>query len=165
MRVWVSFGLVLLIMIGFPKARQTAARSTQENPTQQDREAIERLHRQIIEATLSGQADQITALWDFDGVRLTSGGPPEIGKAMIDADNKADRAAHPAWKTIRYQPEVKDLQVSGDWAFEWGAFETAHQESATSTQVALHGQFLRVLKRQADGSWKIARLMLIESAK
>ena len=142
-------------------AQQNARNSTRD----QDRRDIDRLHRQIVEATLSGQPEQLASLWDQNGVRLTQGRPAEVGRATIEADNKSSRAAHPAWKTLYYQPEIKDLQISGDWAVEWGVFETAHQESAAAAQVALHGEFLRVLKRQADGSWKIARAMLIESPK
>ena len=132
---------------------------------EQDKVAIERLHHQIIDATLSGQVEELTDLWDNDGVRLTQRRPAEAGKATIDADNRSGRAAHPEWKTIYYQPEIKDLQISGEWAFEWGTFETAHKESATANQVALHGEFLRVLRREGDSSWKLARVMLIESAK
>jgi ketosteroid isomerase-like protein len=158
--------MVLFIVVGLLRARHIAAFSSQgSRSAEHDRTAIETLHRQIIEATLSGQADQITTLWDADGVRLTQGRPPEIGRAIIDADNKSGRAAHPEWKTIYYQPKIEDQQIAGDWASEWGTFETAHRESAKGGEVALHGTFLRVLKRQDDGSWKLARVMMIESAK
>jgi hypothetical protein len=40
-----------------------------------DRLAIERLHQQTLDATLSGNADEIVKLWDDDGVRLTAGSP------------------------------------------------------------------------------------------
>lgn len=82
---------------------------------------------------------------------------------MINADNRLSRTKNPEWRTIYYKPEIKDVQIAGDWAFEWGYFETAHKESANAAHVALHGKTLRVLKRQPDGSWKLARVMVIES--
>lgn len=143
------------------EVQQNTRRSTGKD----DKTEIDRLHQQIVEATISGQPKQLANLWDENGVRLTRGRPAEVGRATIEADNESSRAMHPEWKAVYYRPEIKDLQISGDWAFEWGVFETAHKESATANQVALHGEFLRVLKRQADGTWKLARAMLIESPK
>ena len=94
-----------LCFVAFSLIGATPQRAGKE----QDKVAIERLHHQIIDATLSGQVEQLTDLWDNDGVRLTQGRPAEAGKAAIDADNRSGRAAHPEWKTIYYQPEIKDL--------------------------------------------------------
>ena len=44
---------------------------------QQERAAIERLHQQDIEATLSDKADVLAQLWDRDAVRLSPSGPAE----------------------------------------------------------------------------------------
>jgi uncharacterized protein DUF4440 len=135
------------------------AQDVQANPgsaAARDGIAIERLHQLDVETTLTDKADELSKLWDNDGVRLTEGRSAEVGKAVIDADNKLSRTKNPEWRTIYYKPEIKDVQIVGDWAFEWGYFETAHQESASATEVALRGKTLRVFRRQTDGSWKIA---------
>jgi hypothetical protein len=45
-------------------------------------------HQQDVEATLSGKADDFAKLWDSEAVRIGPGGPAEIGKALIYADDK-----------------------------------------------------------------------------
>ena len=121
--------------------------------TQKAQTAIEQLHQQDVEATLSGKADDLAKLWDSDAVRIGLGGPVEIGKAMIYATDKREEAP-----SLCYKPEIKDLQIAGDWAFEWGYF--SYKQSANSK--AGRGKVLRVIKRQPDGSWKFTRVMDFE---
>jgi ketosteroid isomerase-like protein len=125
---------------------------------ERDRQAIERLHRQDVAATLSDKADELAKLWDRDAVRLQAGAPAEVGRAVIHADDKrwdAKNVGH----TLTYAPKVMEPQISGDWAFEWGYFDVSFKETPAAEKKTLHGKQLRVLKRQADGSWKFARVM------
>jgi ketosteroid isomerase-like protein len=124
----------------------------------QDRAAIERLHQLDVRTTLSDKADELAKLWDADAVRLGGGGPAEVGKAKIYADDKRWEQSSTS-HTLTYRADVQDLQLAGDWAFEWGYFETAFKPSPDAAVVTLKGKQLRVLKRQADGSWKFARVM------
>ena len=121
--------------------------------TQKARTAIEQLHQHDVEATLSGKADDLAKLWDSDAVRIGQGGTVEIGKAVIYATDKREEAS-----SLCYKPEIKDLQIAGDWAFEWGYF--SYKQSANTK--AGRGKVLRVIKRQPDGSWKFTRVMDFE---
>lgn len=91
MRICTRFGAALLVVVGLVvvsalRARQITAHSPQvHRSAQQDRVAIERLHQQDVEATLSGKADDFAMLWDKDAVRIQPGSPAEIGKAVIYA--------------------------------------------------------------------------------
>jgi ketosteroid isomerase-like protein len=109
------------------------------------------------ETTLSDKADELAKLWDNDAVRIQPDGPAEIGKAVIYANDKRWEASTGGEKTLCYKPEIQDLQITGDWAFEWGYF--SYKNSAAGKQVIGQGKMLRVLKRQPDGSWKFARVM------
>jgi len=60
----------------------------EDSVSEADRAAIERLHQQDKEATLSDSADQLAKLWDDDAVRFVAGRPAEIGAATIYADDK-----------------------------------------------------------------------------
>jgi len=119
---------------------------------QQARAAIELLHQQDVKATLSGKADDFAMLWDREAVRIQPGSPVEIGKAAIYATDKHEEANTNGGRTLCYAAEMKDLQIAGDWAFEWGYF--SYKESANSKPG--RGKVLRVIKRQPDGSWKFA---------
>ena len=147
---------MVVIIVGVLGASAAVALWAHENgAAQQARTGIERLHQQDVEATLSGKADDFAKLWDNEAVRLGRGGPAAIGKATIYADDKREEANSNAGRTLCYQSEIKDLQIAGDWAFEWGYF--SYKESANSKPG--RGKVLRVIKRQADGSWKFARVI------
>jgi ketosteroid isomerase-like protein len=130
--------------------------SQQKSTEQQARAGIERLHQLDVAATLTGKADDLAKLWDRDAVRLLPDSPAEIGKAAILATDKHEEAAGEGLNAC-YKPDIKDLQVAGDWAFEWGYF--SYKESAKSKP--MRGKVLRVIKRQPDGSWKFARVMAL----
>jgi ketosteroid isomerase-like protein len=121
---------------------------------QRDRIAIERLHQQDVDATLSGKADDFAKLWDSEAVRIGPGQPAEIGKAAIYATDKREEASGEG-QSLCYKPEIQDLQITGDWAFEWGYF--SFKQSANTKP--MRGKVLRVIKRQPDGSWKFARVI------
>jgi hypothetical protein len=104
---------------------------------------------------LSGKANDFAQLWDSEAIRIEPGGPAEIGKATIYADDKREESKPGGGKTLCYRPEMKDLQIAGDWAFEWGYF--SYKESANSKPG--QGKVLRVIKRQPDDSWKFARVI------
>jgi hypothetical protein len=48
--------------------------------------------------------------------------------------------------TLCYKPEIKDLQIAGDWAFEWGYF--SYKESANAKPG--RGKVLRVITMVVD---------------
>ena len=51
---------------------------------------------------------------------------------------------------------IKDVTIAGEWAFEWGLFTASFVQSTGGEETPLRGKLLRVLKKQADGSWKVA---------
>jgi ketosteroid isomerase-like protein len=122
----------------------------------QARTGIERLHRQDVAATLSGKADDLAKLWDNDAVRIQPGRPVEIGKAVIYANDKQWEASggHGA---LCYVAEIQNVQIAGDWAFEWGYL--SYKDSAKTP--ALRGKVSRVMKLQPDGTWKFTSVMVI----
>jgi ketosteroid isomerase-like protein len=156
MRNYGRLGVMLIIVVGALGAKAGVTSLAHDNGPEQDaRKAIQRLYQQDVEATLSGKADDFAKLWDSGAVRLQPGAPPEIGKAVIYADDKREEANSGGGQNACYRSEIKDLQIVGDWAFEWGYF--SYKESANSKPG--RGKVLRVIKRQPDGSWKFARVI------
>jgi ketosteroid isomerase-like protein len=77
---------------------------------------------------------------------------------VIYADDKRWEASKGNHKTLCGHMEIQDVQIAGDWAFEWGYFSM--KENTAEGKVSTgQGKVLRVLHRQADGSWKFARVM------
>jgi ketosteroid isomerase-like protein len=157
-----TYSILGTIVLTF--ATLSAATNSGEKPSadkQQDRIAIEWLHQQDVEATLSDDADQLAKLWDEDAVRLQANSPAEVRKAAIYSNDKRWQANLHGGRTLSYKPDLKELQIVDGWAFEWGIFEVVYRESEHGKEATLHGKVLRSLKRQTDGSWKFARVMAV----
>src|SRR5215470_10459736 len=120
---------------------------------------IKKLHKDDITATIGRDADALTALWDDDAVLLQPGTPPVIGKAAFHDFMKQALAKSPSVKEVKYVPDVRDVQVAGDVAYEWGYFDAAQKSSDQQAPVRVRAKLLRVMKRQVDGSWRFARVM------
>ena len=138
-------------------ARQGAPKGAATDGSAADRAAIERLHEQDKEATLSDSADQLAKLWDKDAVRFSVGRPAEIGAAVIYADDKRWEVSSGRERSLCYDLEIQDVQLAGDWAFEWG--HGSYKTSKDGKESIEYGKVLRVMKRQSDGTWRFARVM------
>jgi len=147
-------GLAIILSIGLFAANDRGTEAKQHTPDK-DRAAIETLHRLDVQTTLTDKADELAKLWDADAVRIQPGSPAEVTKAVIYANDKRWEAGNKNSKTLCYKTEIQDIQIAGEWAFEWGYF--SYRNSAEPK--AGRGKVLRVMKRQADGSWKFARVM------
>ena len=53
--------------------------------------------------------------------------------------------------------KVDEIQVFGDWGFARGTFSGTAPSSAGGTPSSVSEKWLVVVRRQADGGWKIAR--------
>ena len=121
--------------------------------------AIEQLHQQDAAATVSSEVEKLLSLWTDDGVALPPGGPPVTGKQAILAwIEKNAGGSKKAAKTLKYAPQVRELKIYGNRAYEWGDFLNVH-ESPNGELFEIRGKFVRALKRQVDGSWKFSRVM------
>jgi ketosteroid isomerase-like protein len=163
-RILLLLVLIVVAVTAFTRARVTAAndtRSRKSSSEQSDRSGIAQLHRQDIEATLSDKADELAKLWDEEAVRIQPGRPAEVGKTEIYANDKRWEAKPDRPKTLCYKSEIKDVRIAGNWAFEWGYI--SYRDS--SNPKSMRGKVLRVIKRQPDGSWKFARVIVFDETK
>jgi len=138
---------IVLAVLSFAATFSTVSLAQQSRSVEQARAGIERLHALDVETTLSGKADDLAKLWDKDAVRLLPDSPVDIGKAAIYATDKKGEAAGEGLHTC-YKPDIKDVQIAGDVAFEWGYF--AYKESPKAK--VIRGKLLRVMKREPDGT-------------
>ena len=138
---------VVITFVAVPLAAAADNRSSESSSEEADRIAIERLHRQDVEATLSDKADELAKLWDTEAVRIQPGRPAEIGKTTtLKLINRL------------LEPTAGDVRIAGEWAFEWGYI--SYKDS--SNPKPMRGKVLRVMKRQPDGSWKFSRVIVFD---
>jgi ketosteroid isomerase-like protein len=145
-----------LVAIGLATTSALAQGATPASAAAADTTEIERLHQLDVEATYSDSADELAKLWDSDAVRIQPGRPTEIGKAVIYANDKRWESTSKV-HTLCYKPEIQNLQIAGNLAFEWGYF--SYKASSDGKLVTGRGKVARVLKRQSDGSWKFVVVM------
>lgn len=124
---------------------------------------IAALHRADSVATIAGVATQLRDLWDSAAVRI-AGGPPTVTRAAIYKEDSTYRARYPNRNIVRYVANYPTLSVHGNSAVEWGGFEGTYATSSggKTDSLSIHGTAVRVLKRQADGSWRFS-VLIIES--
>src|SRR4029077_20175674 len=110
-RIFLLLAFLTAAVITFVTGRVVAAVDSpkSESPSEEaDRNAVEQLARQAVEATLSDKADELAKLWDSEAVRIQPGCPAEIGKAEIYANDKRWEARPDRPRTLCYKSEIKD---------------------------------------------------------
>lgn len=122
---------------------------------------IERLHELDERITLLNDPKALQQEWTNDAVRLEPDDPPDVGRGAIFASDMNFFARAPGFAIVSYHPEIRDVQVAGDWAFEWALFDVVSREAINKPSEALHGKLLRVLHRERNGEWKFARLAVV----
>jgi len=156
---FISAAVITFIAVRLPADVDSHA---SKSPSEEaDRIAMDRLHQQDVDATLSDKADELAKLWDSEAVRIQPGRAAKVSKAEIYANDKRWESMADRPKTLCYKPEVKDVQIAGDWAFEWGYL--SYKDS--SNPKPMRGKVLRMMKRQPDGSWKFARVIVFNENK
>jgi uncharacterized protein (TIGR02246 family) len=116
--------------------------------------AIEKAHREDIEATLTQDPKGLIDLWADDAVNFIPGSPPAVGKQAIAAEHEKFRAQYPGFKVLSYTAKYKSIQVEDGLACEWFEREGEYKLSPESPPANWHANVLDVLKRQSGGSWK-----------
>lgn len=128
-----------------------------EYPSSQssDRAEIERLHQADVAATLTGDPAQLAALWDRDGALFDQGQPAVVGERALRAMYDANRTT-----VLSYEPHLQRAEISGQLATEWGTYSARFQDPEQPQPSAVRGRYLRVMKRQPDGTWRFLQIML-----
>ena len=121
--------------------------------------AIEKLHQIDIEFTRS-QDKRLMDIWSEDAVCFMPGSPPDVGKQAIQATNEKFGAEYPGFKVLSYAAKYKNIQIEDGLACEWGEHESQFKMSPEAPPISWHGTGFHMLKRQSDGSWKFAVMIL-----
>jgi uncharacterized protein (TIGR02246 family) len=118
-----------------------------------DVEAIERVNVDLIEAFNAGDTSAAVALVMDDAVDLPPNRPAVVGKEAIRAFVQSDFDRF----TWDFTDEIVEVEVSGDLAVMWTKYSVTLTPKDGGEPVESGGNWLKVLKRQSDGSWKFSR--------
>jgi uncharacterized protein (TIGR02246 family) len=147
--------LVFVAGLGIGYFARGAVGTLQQRYTHKaDLAAIEKVHQEDIEATLTQDPKGLIDLWAEDAVAFYPGSPPAVGKQAIGAHNEKFHAQYPGFKVFSYTAKFKNIQVEDGLACEWFKREGKYRLSPESPPASWHANGLQVLKRQSDGSRK-----------
>jgi uncharacterized protein (TIGR02246 family) len=121
------------------------------------RRAIERLHRRDMRASAAGDFAALRALVDDDAVMLPPGGAPQRGAKDFDAALGRMNLGPKTHEVLEYRLDFEEVKIFGNYAVEWGAIRGATREIATGRIVQSEYHVMRVLRRRANGRWKVYR--------
>ena len=148
-----AFSLLLLVSL------ITVSCASKQEPSSADIEAINKLHQREMEASKKWDIDTLVSLWSDDIVTLPAGEPALIGKDANRASISRLRDESGNVQIADYILSFNEVKVTGDWAFEWGTYSGTIAGERGEEPLRATGKVIRVLKKSADGSWRIARAM------
>jgi ketosteroid isomerase-like protein len=157
--VFVTIGFLAGLAVGFFVHSVGVGRLLRRDMHAADLAAIEKLHQDDIKFTLS-QDKELMNIWSEDAVRFMPGSQPDVGKQGIQATNEKFGAEYPGFKVFSYTAKYKNIQIEDGWACEWGEHESQFKLSSEAPPTNWEGRGFHVLKRQSDGSWKFAVLIV-----
>jgi uncharacterized protein (TIGR02246 family) len=125
-----------------------------------DKASIDKVRSDFNAAFNAGDARAMARLIDGNAVWLPPGRASSVGKDAITTVY-ADY-----FKKFRSKIELKagDIQVGNGYAFMSSDFSRDDSPKAGGTVKKVSGHYLFVLKKQADGTWRIVRDIWNESA-
>lgn len=115
-------------------------------------EALRERGRAWVEAARAEDAAALARLYTGDAVFLPPGRPEIVGRERIESLFAAQFEQMDA----TYEFEIREIVVSGDWAFRRGAY-TVRAALADGSTRTVRDKFLDVWHRGEDGRWRIAR--------
>lgn len=115
-----------------------------------DERAIRDLVDTWLEASKSGDVDTVLSLMTDDVVFMVPGQQP-FGKEAFAAASKG-------MKGVRFEgrSEIRELRVLGDWAYLRNYLDVSMTPPG-GTAMRRSGYTLTILRKEADGRWRLAR--------
>ena len=159
-----TFVLLAILVCLLPAAAQKKhpVRPPQTNAEQQqqmedDKAAIQKLHDEDIRASLALDAPALEALWTNDIVTMGPGSAALMGKEANVKRLEEGVAGLKSMEIMAFNEQWQEVRVQGDWAYEWGTMSGRMRPFSGGEEITYLYNAMRVLNRQADGTWKIAR--------
>jgi ketosteroid isomerase-like protein len=118
-----------------------------------DEAAIAEFNRRYLKAINDGDIDTLASLTTEGHMMISSGGAPLVGKkALVDAMTRA-------FQTTDFEESwaPEETVVSGDLAYQRGTFVVVAKPKAGGAESRITGNFLRIYRKQRDGSWFMVR--------
>lgn len=150
-----------LLRQGDPRPAEKPQQPEADGGSQSDSDSIARarireLEQKDIAASKKNDVEALVALWTDDGVLLQPGVAPVVGKEAIRKLLLEQQRESARVEMISYEENWEEVRITGDYAFEWGQIGATLQ-MPNGKDVRQSVNAIRVLAKQPDGSWRVAR--------
>jgi ketosteroid isomerase-like protein len=108
--------------------------------------------------------DRMLDLWTSDGVLLPPRHEPVIGKAALRSFFEEKKEQYANWDMLAYDEQWDEVMTSGNYAYQWGKV-TFRMKPPVGGEIGGAVRAMRVLKRDEDGAWRVARAIWNEATK
>ena len=116
---------------------------------------IVRVRDSWLAAVRAKDVDRLLCLLTDDIVMMHPNRPPIVGLAA----NRADLQAAFARFQVDQEVVSEEIVVAGEWAFDRSRSTTTVTPVSGDAPVTVWSKAITILRRQADGSWRIARVI------
>jgi len=167
-RQWVAGGAVAVFAIcvvaglsggGLASARSEMRAGQAAGGNEAARREIEAFNKKYIAAHLRMDNTAVLSMWAEDGISLLPATDPMIGKEAIGKFMDEVVGRMPGYHMQKMDVDFQGIEVSGDWASEWAEEHQVVQPPPGRRMIDSSGKLLLVLRREADGNWRITREM------
>lgn len=117
---------------------------------------IRKLHEKDIESSKSRDFESLRRLVSDEAVILPSGEDAIQGVRQIDEWYARMKRSMEDFEVLKYSMDFKDVQVQGDFAFEWGYTNESAKNNKTGEIERGSSKLFRVLRKE-NGEWKVYR--------
>lgn len=157
--------LLLCLAVALPYVSQAQASHRRPSPktsgdtssAAEDRAAIQELDDKEIKANLALDVKALELLWDPEIVSMPPGHAAVSGLEANRAYLEQEAKAMENFQILAYEQSWQEVRIAGDYAYEYGTVQTRIGPMNPGPEVDTTYNVMRVLKKQADGSWKIYR--------
>ena len=124
-----------------------------------DLKAINDLTTRDIAASKDDDIDTLASLWTQDGVLIIPMSPPLVGKPEIRKMLEQQKEQAKDGETTAYDEQWEELRIIGDYAYEWGTISVTRELPGGKQEGHSVGA-MRILQKQKDGEWLVARAIV-----
>ena len=159
---WRSFYLVAIVIFFLTSAvplgsqKRLAPKPPQAATVAQDREGIQALQKRGVAASMAFDVNALLDLWTDDAVLLPPRHEPIVGKAALRRFFEEKKEQYGTYDMLAYNEEWNEVMVVREYAYQWGTV-SFRMRPPTGSEIggAIHA--VRILKREEDGYWRVAR--------
>lgn len=142
---------------GITSDKESDEMKRDENYDKDDIAVIEKLRKTDIEASLKGDTEILLSLMTDDIILIYPDQPPAKGIENIRKRMEAYKKELENITIKQYSITFDELVIEGGLAYEWGSFHHKYFLKDENREIEEKGRLMRILRKQPDGSWKVAR--------